>query len=1583
MKPRCSRNRRFVASAPAVAALEALESRCLLTAAIPGITIDDQPVVVLPELPALNGQGLLAASDGMTTRLFTSDGSQAGTIEFAEIDAVITDPLDEYVINGNSLYFTAGSRQTGTELWKTDGTAAGTSLVADIHSGWAHDSNVFNGYLYADGDSFEIWINAADENFETTESRIINVSGLTGRTYATDLPEGNYTYWIRSTTNGVTSGWSPKQSQRVIPNSSAPAELTVLDGEVYFAATSEEFGRELWKTDGTPDGTVRLTDIDVSTRHSDPQGLQVFDGHLFFAAGRFSNGGLHRISSDDTEPTRVSPIPTELIGVVSDQLVLLGITDDHYNLATMADATSDPVIFHTVPRSTSVEYELVNLSRPFTAPTYLEEFTITADRLYFSRREYESTTYEHFPTVGESKTGRTVTARYLETSVRWETDLTTEGTVAVQDLDVPNVERSVIDDFSDSPSQARFAPALHVGDTVLYIDGQHRLNHVDGTPLAQLQENIAEPPTTIGSTAYALGRLLDGSQNNSLLVIDGDTGSVQSLGVSLRDADDISALTDEVFVRSTTDEGYTLLLIDQDAAAPTSPVVTAPASASSVPRGEVLVEWNAVSEAAYYDVIIRQDGTLLDPILALPSDTTSHTFEASAGEFEVFVRAGFADGTVSQSAVVAFTVLLKPGPALISPAVGTSPVEGRTELRWEALPVTSYAVRLYRQSDPQTLLMEAEQRLPFLHKDLPAGDYRIEVMATYPGGEPTETSSTEFTITPGVPAPAITSPTPAEMLPNETAFTWAPIAGVLHYEATIYQTVDGVETTVETVQTPADVTSHEFHVINGTYRVEIRGRFSNGQYSAAANHAFTVAPTAFPVLLEGEEMSHRNRLLRWTEVPNAENYQVWISDAGSTAFRFGTFGRPENTWRFGGGLTAGNFTVFLRALFADGSKSEWSPGYNIEVFATPVRIYDTTRIQNTLTPTIFWGDFATDAAYEIAIYEQGNSTAVYREAGLTGGSKVVPMELKAGQIYEVWMRYQLPNGGRSRWGETPVLMQLNYQPELSFTGNTLLYTESAAATETIVQLRRIEEDGRVVLMQGASIPQGIGQTFNMNPGNYFVEVASVGGYAAGVTGLSVNARLDFQITDAVARPVLTYTNHTFRWTALYNVRRYELIVDEIDDQGNIIEAGVVHLTDLEGGTDVLHQYEDPAVLELRLPEGRFRARIRGLRYETPVGDFSAPIIISDENVAESLPVVTSSFTETSDTRPVFAWSDTSGAAAFEVEIRNAANEVILTESNVTGTTFRPATPLMRGDLTFRIRGLHSDNLQTLFSEPFAFMIGHPEVSVTDGIDGGIDRTPELLWESVGTGVSYHVRIQREGEATDVYSASGLTTLSHEVTTALTDGTYLITVTAIHPDGVRSVTGTRYPVTIGSPRPVFGVVDNVASWLPIGGAQTYELWINSVNGNGEVVQSKAFYANDLNTLEADLSSLTNGAYEGWVRASRNEDGVTVQTQWSTRTRFVIGSNAFDPSVQPILTVSGSTASWVRVQSATRYELWVNEIDDQGNTLRIKALYATSLTDNTATLSSLSSGRYVAWVRAINSATSPPAASRWSARVEFVI
>ena len=118
---------------------EWLEHRQLL-AVVPQLVRDinsnPAPISDLGNLTNVNGTLFFTAKDVTHgTELWRSDGTVAGTSLVKDIrsGSDSSDPGLLTNVNG-TLFFTANDGTTGRELWKSDGTAAGTVLVKDIAS---------------------------------------------------------------------------------------------------------------------------------------------------------------------------------------------------------------------------------------------------------------------------------------------------------------------------------------------------------------------------------------------------------------------------------------------------------------------------------------------------------------------------------------------------------------------------------------------------------------------------------------------------------------------------------------------------------------------------------------------------------------------------------------------------------------------------------------------------------------------------------------------------------------------------------------------------------------------------------------------------------------------------------------------------------------------------------------------------------------------------------------------------------------------------------------------------------------------------------------------------------------------------------------------------------------------------------------------------------------------------------------------------------------------------------------------------------------------------------------------------------
>ncbi len=276
------------------------KNRSIMTEAVPD------------EIVAMGGAIYFAETDTRDGReLWRSDGTGAGTTMVKDIEPIAghgSSPAGLVVLR-SSLYFSASGMFTLPTLWRTDGTESGTSPVLAIDGSvlTAPDCTAaVNGsvYLQAIDPAGARWLwripsegSRAQPILRVLSSSECSEFGHLGTRVVTGAaagPEGQEP-WI---TDGTPQGTHLLGDLYPGNDGSKPDEFTELNGRVFFAATTN-WGRELIVSDGSPSGTRMVVDLQPGQGGSFPRYLVAFNGRLYFEAA--SPNGVGIWSTDGTE----------------------------------------------------------------------------------------------------------------------------------------------------------------------------------------------------------------------------------------------------------------------------------------------------------------------------------------------------------------------------------------------------------------------------------------------------------------------------------------------------------------------------------------------------------------------------------------------------------------------------------------------------------------------------------------------------------------------------------------------------------------------------------------------------------------------------------------------------------------------------------------------------------------------------------------------------------------------------------------------------------------------------------------------------------------------------------------------------------------------------------------------------------------------------------------------------------------------------------------------------------------------------------------------------------------------------------
>lgn len=300
-------------------------------------------------------------------RIWTSDGTQTGTkvavelknIQCCNFETLTLIPVGNQMLMWMGHYNSDFSDFSYYSLWRTDGTQGGTwpiKIFPNLER-VSFSYGVYKNKLY-----FSMPDAKYGSELWQSDGTSAGTKMLKNIYYTLDLGFGEYH-----------------------DSGSYPRDFTIMNDRLYFTATELNYGRELWKTDGTTAGTFKAAEINP-TGSSEPQRLIGLGNKLFFSATNGVSGRelfVYKMCSNGASPSNLTTPNGLATSGTSVLNVRLEQNPVQNTIMVSASGTELPVTFYlldsqgqelekrTLSASSAIEVQQFDVSRSYPGLIFL------------------------------------------------------------------------------------------------------------------------------------------------------------------------------------------------------------------------------------------------------------------------------------------------------------------------------------------------------------------------------------------------------------------------------------------------------------------------------------------------------------------------------------------------------------------------------------------------------------------------------------------------------------------------------------------------------------------------------------------------------------------------------------------------------------------------------------------------------------------------------------------------------------------------------------------------------------------------------------------------------------------------------------------------------------------------------------------------------------------------------------------------------------------------------------------------------------------------------------------------------------
>lgn len=522
-------------------------------------------------------------------------------------------------------------------------------------------------------------------------------------------------------------------------------------------------------------------------------------------------------------------------------------------------------------------------------------------------------------------------------------------------------------------------------------------------------------------------------------------------------------------------------------------------------------------------------------------------------------------------------------------------------------------------------------------------------------------------------------------------------------------------------------------------------------------------------------------------------------------------------------------------------------------------------LPNDDVPRLEWQDVFGAAQYEVQIVSLNLLNPLRQTMVVASAEMEVPADFRSG-AFRVWIRGLSSTGAAGPWNSTladfdagsrPVL----YSLPLTTTDSTprISWANPAGTTSSEIWIGERDLNTRVLLrtVQGSVTSL---ETPALLPGRYVVWVRSSLGIEPG--DWSVRGEL----TILAPAPIVTdLSNASSYGAALYvdwlpvpGTTEYEI---HLRLNNSNIPPVVIRRSGALSSTFVRN-----------LPDsGTWTVQLRALRNGRPLSAWSG---------VSSLLISVPPFFKLNLKQ--VSWQIVNETVGYELEIRDRRTNAIVIQERLPASQTTYDLNLPPQHYSISMRSVYEGNVLSLQSLQ-QFEVFHPRTPILSGPVSTVDATPVIRWAASPAAARYDlfVALQRS-PSNAVYRRSIESGSSHRIPVPLAAGEYFVWVQRHFANGSRSLWGEGSALTIGAP-PIVKLQGSRLFWNTVNDATRYHVILQQLNPDTGRYDD---VARDSLTLQNHLllSQFSPGSFRFWVRALRDEAGVTYVSDWSTTLLF---------------------------------------------------------------------------------------------------